>query len=156
MILLDSQPGVVVALDDAGIQGSARIANFDAEAEIGLDFDRSIITGLTVSQEVNVQFLHTLGSYVYIYVFGDRMGAVSISGISFAANCDDDFTQAHGLELMIQWYRQFRASRRQDPIRVMVGNTPIEGFVTGITNQVVDPQTGLVQWTINTRSLPDN
>lgn len=156
MLVLEGKPGTVIALDDVGVQGSARIANFDAEAAIGLEFDRSIITGLALSQEVNVQFLHTFGSYVYIYVFGDRMGAVSVSGMSFAPGCGDEDMPEHGLELMLRWYNQFRASRRRESVRVMIGDTPIDGFVTGFNTQLVDSTTGLVQWTIHTRSLPDD
>lgn len=156
MLVLEGRAGTVVALDDLGVQGSARTVNFDAEAEIGLEFDRSIITGLALSQEVNVQFLHTLGSYIYIYVFGDRMGSVAVSGMSFAADCDNEGNTSHGLELMLKWYRQFRTSRRRSPVRIMIGDTPIDGFVVGFNNQVMDPTTGLVQWTIQTRFLPDD
>lgn len=157
MIIFEGRPGGVIALVDAGVQGNARLVNLDGDAAIGFDADRSIITQLSLSQEANVQFLHTLGSHIYIYAFGDRIGSVGLGGISFSGDCDvPGLEQAHGGELMLAWYRRHRVSRRRSPVRVMVGNTPIEGFVVGFREEVVDPTTNLVQWGVTMRSLPDD
>lgn len=157
MIIFEGRPGGVIALTDAGVMGSARIANLDGDPAISFELDRSIITRMTLSQEANVQFLHTLGTHIYLYVFGDRIGAVNLSGLSFSGDCDvPGLQQEHGGERMLAWYKEHRVSRRRQPVRVMVGNTPIEGFVTGFQEDVVDPMTNLIQWAVTLRSLPDD
>jgi hypothetical protein len=55
---------------------------------------------------------------------------------------------------MLLWYKQNRSSKRQAPVQVTLGNTAIEGFVTGFTEDVVDPSLNLVQWGVNLASLP--
>lgn len=157
MIVFEGQAGRVVALTDVGVQGQVFGVNLHGDPAIRFNLDRSIITRMTLSQEANVQFLHTLGTHVYIYVFGDRIGSVGLSGLSFAADCSIlDPDQTHGGELMLTWYKKFRVSRRRSPVRVMVGNTPIDGFVTGFNEEIVDATTNLVQWSVLIRSLPDN
>lgn len=151
-MLFQSRPGAVVRLDDPAVQCNAQLLGLNPA--ITFDSERSIVTRLTVAQQVNVQFLHTLGSLVYVYVFGDRMGTVSLSGLAFNCPCPDD--SSLGAEKILLWYRRARASKRKEPVRVTIGKTPIEGFVTGITEDVVDPSIGLVQWGVNMASLPED
>ena len=83
MILFPSKPGVIVKLGDPATLGSVRLLS--VEPKLGFGLQRSIITRLTVSQQTNIQFLHSLGSQIFVYVFGDRMGTITLSGLSSAA-----------------------------------------------------------------------
>jgi len=76
-IVFATKPGQVVQLDDPALSCSTNFLSLDPE--IAFESERSIVTRLTVSQQVNVQFLHTLGALIYIYVFGD-LGASSSLG----------------------------------------------------------------------------
>lgn len=155
MIVFQGAPGSVVALRDGGVQGDARVISLLQADRLHFGVTRSIITRLTVTQEANLQFLHTLGSHVYIYVFGDRMGTVGLSGFTFNRSCDQPGQQLDtGPARMLAWYEQNRTSRRRSPLRFMVGNRPIEGFVVGLNIDVVDPASLLVQWSVTMRSLP--
>lgn len=157
-LVFQTRPGQVVKLDDPALAcntsflsvGSAR----DGSA-ISFDTQTSIVTRFTVSQQVNLQFLHSLGSLIHIYVFGDRMGSVNLSGLSFACACPDD-GESMGAEQMLLWYKSNRASKKADPCRVTVGQTVIEGFVTGFTEDVVDPALRIVQWGVTMASLPED
>lgn len=151
-VLFRSKPGSVVMLVDPARQCSTRLLGLDPDITFGSE--RSIITRLTISQQVNIQFLHTLGSLVYVYVFGDRMGQVTLSGLSFACDCPSGVDL--GAERMLLWYKEHRASRRRTPIRVTIGRVVIEGFVTGFTEDVVDPSVSLVQWGVTMQALPDD
>lgn len=151
-IVFATRPGQVVQLDDPALACSTNFLSLDPD--ITFDAERSIVTRVTVSQQVNVQFLHTLGSLVYVYVFGDRMGQVALSGLSFACECPDGTDL--GAEKMMLWYKRHRASKRADPVRVTIGRTVIEGFVTSFTEDVVDPSVKLVQWGVNLASLPED
>lgn len=151
-LVFGTRPGQVVQLDDPALSCSTNFLSMNPN--IAFDSEKSIVTRLTVSQQVNVQFLHTLGSLIYIYVFGDRMGSISLSGLSFACECPDG-TEL-GAEKMMMWYKKNRASKKADPCRVTIGKTVIEGFVTSFTEDVVDPSIKLVQWGVNMASLPED
>lgn len=153
-IVFETRPGAVVKLDDPALQCTTSLLGLDPD--ITFDVERSIVTRLTVSQQVNLQFLHSLGSLIHVYVFGDRMGQVGLSGLSFNCGpCPDDAGDL-GAEKMLFWYKKNRASRRQQPVRVTIGKTVIEGFVTNFTEDVVDPSLNMVQWGVQMASLPED
>lgn len=169
MIIFESNPGKVVRLLDPAVQCAARTINFAANNpdRIRYELQRSIITRVTLSAQVNAQFLHTLGGEVYIYVFGNRIGQISLSGLAFGCPCDpgalvgfvDDafvFLGDSGAELMYLWYKDNRASARQGPLRLLIGNTPIDGFVISFTEDVVDAASSLVQWNVTMVLLPED
>lgn len=152
MILFQSKRGRVVRLEDPAAQCQTQLYSLDPD--ISFDASASIVTRFTMSQQVNVQFLHTMGAHVYVYVFGDRIGSISLSGLSFACVCDQSQS---GAEAAFEWYKQNRVSKRREPVKVTIGNaTPVEGFVTGFTEDVVDPATNLVQWGVNIVTLPED
>jgi len=153
MIVFDGQPGRVLRMDSPGVQATTKLIEL-VDAPISFSVQRSIVTRLTVSQQTNVQFLHTLGSLIYIYSFGDRMGTIGLSGLAFPVGCENDDGEP-GIEKMLKWYRANKASSREKPVRIMIGNTPLDGFVTESNFDVVDPTTNLVQWSISIRSLPE-
>jgi hypothetical protein len=155
MLLFQGRAGTVVKLQEPGVQCTAKVLGMDSEDLISFDNQRSIITRMTFSQQVNIQFLHTFGALVYVYVFGDRMGQIGLSGLSFACSCPSNDTR-HGAELMYLWYKARRASKRPKPLRIMIGKQAIEGFVTGFHEDVVDPSLNLVQWGVNLASLPED
>jgi hypothetical protein len=104
---------------------------------------------------VNLQFLHTMGRHVYVYVFGDRMGQIGLSGLSFANECPQPGS-VHGIIGVFDWYRRNKASRRADPVRVNIGmRDNIDGFVTGFSFDTVDPATQMVQWNMTIAALPE-
>lgn len=151
-ILFRSRPGSVVALEDFAVQCQTRFIALNPG--ISYDSDRSLITRVTVGMQVNIQFLHSMGAQVYVYVFGDRMGQISLSGLSFVCECPTGVDL--GGEKMLMWYKKNRASRRKQPVRITIGRIPIDGFVTAFTEDVVDPSLNLVQWGVTIQALPDD
>lgn len=155
MIVFQSSKGRVIKLADAAAAGRIQLLG-KVDPGISYDAQAAIITRLTVSQQVNLQFLHTIGNSIYIYTFGDRIGQMGLSGLAFTDICGDGEAAASpGLELMYKWFKDNRASARQKPARITVGKTPLEGFVTGFNADVVDPASMLVQWGITMATLPE-
>lgn len=156
-VIFSTGRGTVAQLADPAEQCDIRIK---IEPDVSFESHKSIVTRLTIHQEVNLQFLHTLGAMVYVYVFGDRMGSVSLSGLSFACTCSEGGGSSSssggssGAEKMLEWYKQARASRRQEPITVTIGDQVIEGFVTSFNEDVVDTAAKLIQWQVDMSSLP--
>lgn len=154
-IIFQSRPGQVVQLDDPAIQCTSKLGFGFKETSEDITFgqQRSIVTRVMLSHQVNLQFLHTLGQQIFIYVFGDRMGTINLSGLAFPCVCDGD---EMGAEQMLLWYKSNRASVRSNPLRVVVGRQVIEGFVTSFTEDVVDPSLNLVQWGVSMSTLPED
>lgn len=163
MHVFEGSVGRVVALEDPAAQGSMYVAAVRGDP-IVFEQQRSIITRVTVAQQVNLQFLHTMGKHVYVYVFGDRMGQIGLSGLSFANECSDlsvgpaPLSSAeHGAVKMFDWYRRNKASKKRDPVRVNIGmRDNLDGFATGFTFDVVDPATQMVQWNLTLAALPED
>lgn len=153
MIFFSGAVGRAVRLEDRAAEGSLRLVDMKDD-QISYEEHKSIITRLVLSQRVNAQFTHSLGGEVYIYVFGDRIGGLTLSGLSFAATCEDESPE-HGLERTLQWYKERKASARQDPITVVVGETAFNAFLLEMQTDVVDPSSGMVQWNANMTMLTD-
>jgi len=72
--------------------GAVEIArpSCDSTSVLTTDIDgpiNAIVTGMTLEMSGNYQFLHTLNDLVYFYSFGDRVGSLTLTGISFIKNC---------------------------------------------------------------------
>lgn len=156
MHVFEGAVGRVVALEDPAAQGVMYVTDVTTDP-IRFETQRSIITRVTCSQKVNLQFLHTMGQHVYVYVFGDRMGQIGLSGLSFAGDCDPEQGAEHGVVKMFDWYRSNKASKRPEPVRVNIGmRDNLDGFVTDFTFDVVDPSTQMVQWNLAIAALPED
>lgn len=156
MHVFEGTVGRVVALEDPAAQGTMYVSKITGGQNIEFDAHRSIITRVTVSQSVNIQFLHTMGKHVYVYVFGDRMGQIGLSGLSFANDCIAP-GESHGVVKMFDWYRQHKASKRKDAVRINIGmRDNMDGFAKDFTFDVVDPATQMVQWNLMIAALPED
>ena len=152
-IFFQGVPGRTAALPDVAAQGSVTLVTLDPNFDWANQ--RSIITGVGVSHQGNYQFLHTLGNDVYIYAFGDRIGSVTVSGLSMAADCASR-DNMHGAELALQWYTQNRLASRQAPVRVTIGlQTVLEGFLVGTSGDVVDPASRLFRFNYQLAVIPE-
>ena len=130
--------------------------------DITFETHKSLITRVMVSQAGNFQFLHTIGNDVYVYVFGDRVGELVISGLSVPSRClcpgnggvdSDD----HGFNKIMEWYNNNRVANRQTPITIVLGTgptSPISGFVVGLEGDVVDPSMLLMQYNLHIATIP--
>lgn len=151
--------GRVVRLIDPSVPCQTHFFGMGGD-KITFTEQRSIVTRLVCSQAVNVQFLHTLGSSVYIYVFGDRVGQITLSGLGFQNPCvgqsADSCDSMTGLEGMYKWYRKNRVAARKRPILVTLGSESLEGFVLDFNADVIDVANGLSQWQMQLATLPEN
>jgi len=69
--------------------------------DVDIPATKSAIMGWTMGENVNAQFTHTMGDDIYMNVFGNRVGQLSIQGISFnSVNCDQG---QHGIVEIIKY-----------------------------------------------------
>lgn len=111
-----------------------------------------LIKAVSWTQQVNVQFQPSLGGPVYVYVFGDLMGNVSISGTAFAGLCDN--RSQTGIEEVFDYYNANRASQRSEVVTVSYGSESMEGFLTHLALSPMNPELMLTNFTFIIRTLP--
>ena len=152
MLVFATKPGSIVRMRDPAAQCSVRLLGLDPK--ITYDTHRSLITRVTVAQQANVQFLHALGSQIFVYAFGDRMGSITLSGLSASCPCPQG--NDLGIERILKYYSDNRVSKRKKPVRVTIGKTVLEGFVLSVSGDTVDPSTNIIQWGLNLATLPED
>lgn len=127
---------------------------FRVEGWGGFETLQAIITNMTVSAAGNFQFLHTLGGNVFVYVFGDRIGKVVISGMAFEGACGGFFGSVFrgskvGVERVLDYYWQERIAGRKTPIKVTIGaGTILVGYVTSVSARVADETSRMFSFNI--------
>lgn len=145
--------GSVVAVDGPGV--TMRVA---LEGWQGYEGFKSVITGVSLETENGTQFLHTLRDFVYVYTFGERVGQMTVQGLSFAAACEDgegDAPQFHGAEYAYAYYLEARASRLTRPVTVTLGgDTTFFAFVTGMRLDLDDAESALGKFSIGLKTVP--
>lgn len=112
---------------------------------------RAIITSATVQEDGNYQTQYTLNETIYTYVFGDRIGALQLSGVCFAHPCDG---QPSGMKQISDLYRANRVAKIGRPVQVSCGEIKFRGLLTGTTWAVTDAETQLGQWTFRFDTFP--
>ena len=117
--------------------------------------DSAIITGWSVEEGVNVQFTHTMGDDIYMNVFGNRIGHMTIEGISFnAVNCD---ASQHGIVSIINYFRTNRISSNSQPITITIGGQggiTIKGALISASYNSKDPENWMVQYVLTVATVP--
>ena len=149
MWVLTPRPGYAVVLADI----SSIPALFSFTGWGGFIATNSIITGIATSQAVNGQFSPTMLNLIYAYFFGDRMGEILISGLSFPATCGTP-NFGGGIRSVLGYYNTYRASRSGLPISVAIGNAGLSGFVMGMGLNIVNPETQITQFVYRIMNLP--
>jgi hypothetical protein len=109
-----------------------------------------IVTQAAIVEKGNFQFLHTLNETIYVYVFGDRIGELRVSGIAFGTPCGGD----NGINAIMKSYRENRLAEKGGPVTVSFGDDPYRGFLTGMNVDVSDPERQLAQWALRFHSFP--
>ena len=148
--IFSTEAGAVASIE---LQGSlpARITmeNFTGLTAVIIDDIRS-------DQATNQQFNTSLADAVYMYVFGDQMGTVSISGKLFSISCVGGGKS--GLEELFDYYKQNRASKRTEPVQVYIGDTVLSGFVTRVAVHAsgAGETNRINEFTLQVSTLPDD
>lgn len=104
---------------------------------------KMIVTHFALRQQGNYQFVHTLADRVFVYVFGDRISELLISGIAFGNPCDGDGRS--GVEHALQAYQKHKLSLTGRPVVVALGSFRFQSFLTGMKMEMADSATQLAQ-----------
>jgi hypothetical protein len=150
MDLFSNQRGRVTAIDSPGVPMSLFLEGWG-----GYFGFKSIITQVRVIAQGGVQFMHTLRDFIYIYVFGERISQMNISGLSFFAPCGSA-NGCHGLEYVNAYYLFNRVSQRATPVTMVLGcGTPFFGFLVGMVIDLNNPEDLIGQFNLDFRVVPE-
>jgi hypothetical protein len=147
-------PTIKIGDNVGGNQPSAAGSNSD----FGFEATTCIITRVTFAQRTNFQFLHTLGQQIFLYVFGDRIGQMSLSGVAFFQKCPAETGNAEGAKQFMDYYRRNKLSKRAEPVKITIGggtNATISGFITSSALDVVSPESNLFSFNLDVATIPE-
>ncbi len=122
-VVTDAGFPAVVAISSPNIPG-------DQSANI-------IVTGVSGSNAGGHQFLHTLSHFIYVYVFGERVGDLTITGKTLLYPCHA--YGATGISAVSNYYLQHGIARYGTPVAVAIGSVGLSGFLVELKSEITDP-----------------
>jgi hypothetical protein len=126
------------------------VGGWPNKAQGGLFFT-SICTQAGVIANGNFQFLHTINDTIFVYVFGDRISELAISGVAFGEPCDG---LRPGIEEVFTLYTRDRIAVRAQPLIVLLGTRSFNAFLTGVSAEITDAETQLTQFSFRLHCFP--
>ena len=108
---------------------------------------RILVTQVSRIEACSLQLQHTFGNTVYAYIFGDRIGELKLSGVCYATSCTVSGSLISGIDTLLSTYVSNKVSHRTSPIAITYGGAKgLLGLLTGMTMEMTDPETQLMQW----------
>lgn len=118
------------------------------------------VTGFSLEQQGNYQFLHTVNDFTYFYIFGDRIGELSVSGLGFISNaavCGPAGGKGSICDLY-SWYMANRASAKNNAMAITLGEGgacgKFWGFLTGMRMEMPRADMLVAQWSLRFNVIP--
>ena len=103
-----SSEGCVAVLSGNAQNAGFSISVSDLSADSAYDNLKSIVTSVTMNDSANVQFTPTLDKSIFMYVFGDQVSSLDVSGVCFLAPQKNGVS---GVVAMKEFYRANRVSK---------------------------------------------
>lgn len=164
MDIFSNQAGAVVAVPSPGIPMGMFLQGWGGYVPM-----KSIITGFSLHNSSGPQFSHSLRDFINIYIFGERISPLTITGVSFSHVCER-FDEAianpitgqtafapnyHGLEYVLSYYNAFRVSTLGAPVTIILGlSTVIFGFLLEVEINMQDANQQVCGFTMIFKAVP--
>lgn len=114
------------------------------------------LTGFTLELSTNHQFLHSLDEFIYVFAFGDRVGELTMSGLTFVGGCANS---KEGTPASVyEFYMQKRLAINLRPAKITIGgsNQTLLGFLTGLRMEMPNPSLPVIQWVLRYNVVVDS
>ena len=139
-----SNPGEVVSYKNIGaLPLSIFVENWPGYPSI-----RAIITGVSGSSSGNFNVTHTLQDFIYVYIFGERIGDLMISGLAFAGLGCGTSNQT-GIEQIADFYNKYRISAYGKLLNIQIGlsgSSSLRGFLVGFQPDITNAESQVSQF----------
>jgi hypothetical protein len=151
-----SSEGCVAVLSGNAQNAGFSISVSSLSADSAYDNLKSIVTSVTMNESANVQFTPTLDKSIFMYVFGDQISNLDVSGVCFLAPQKNGVS---GVAAMKDFYKGNKVSTSGSPVGVTIssGGGPglsFNAFLTGGTFAANDPQNMLGSFSLKLSYLP--
>ena len=117
----------------------------------GLPPTNCIIQGISGTTQGNYQFLLTLMNFTYVYIFGEKMGDFTVTGITMADDCAG--TGTNGMTGAIGYYNSRAISVTGTPVVIGFAGWAAYAFLTGATFTAMNPRSGLGQFQLHLKTI---
>lgn len=152
--LFVARPGSVRVLTLGAESAPGSLINFDDDGPGGGNEPKPvIITGIGYNQSVNIQFMPTLRKMVYVYAFGDKMGAMQVQGLAFNNACEAQ-DNAWGAQELLTYYQEKRAVQDGRTIGINIGTYTVRGFLIGLSLSMASMELKTMAFTLELATLP--
>ena len=157
MILFETGPGSVTVVNDPTLDVPLPVLIGGLVAGAGSGALKCILTDLAVRRGANYQIIHSMSDLIYAYAFGDRVGPVRASGITFPRFCDESFADPSGTENLLAYYAANNISVTGTPVPIVVGTSGLgvmRGFLVGLDAGIARPQDRIGTFALEFVTLP--
>jgi hypothetical protein len=151
-VIFSKGRGQVAVFQDPSMPGimSLRMDNW-----LGFQRFKAILTRVAISTQGNYQVLHSLGGDAFIYVFGDRVGQIIVSGLAFDSICGDP-AGFLGIERVARYYNDNRLAVRQQPIKLTIGSSiTLKMYLAAVSLDVEDVATKVWRFSFIMLQVPE-
>lgn len=136
----------IVLTQSQSIPALVRLEGFNTNATV-------LLNAVGFGQMAGVQYMQTLKRSIYVYVFGERMGTVTVSGVVLWNPCEG--SPGAGLQNVLNYYRSYTVSQRSTPISVTIGATQaIRGYLDGVQTTFQSAESGQIGFQFKISTLP--
>lgn len=155
MDIYNNIPGTMVAIPAVGVPMVIFM-----EGWVGPAY-KCIVTGFQLQTQSGVQFMHTLRDFIYVYVFGDRIAPLTISGVAFRINAcpllNPGLPNIHGYEYALNYYNLNRVGTRGRPLTIVLGlSVVLSGFLTESSIGVQDTEHNIANFSFGFQTIPQS
>jgi len=113
----------------------------------GFSATNCVLQGVTASSRGNYQFLHTIGNFTYVYVFGELMGDYTITGVALSGDCPSN--HINGIGSAIAYYNTYAISTTGTPVIANFMGLGFLAFLVGAAFAMTNPKTTLGQFQLS-------
>ena len=115
----------------------------------------AMINHIAVSEGANVQIQPSLRRAIYVYSFGDKIGAVQVGGVAFISRGCPSGPSGDGTEDVFAFYAKNRVSRRLRHVNITLGQTTFAGFLTKISMQSQKAEHRFFRYSLEFAAVPN-
>jgi hypothetical protein len=116
----------------------------------GMPTAHCLVQGVSGTTQGNYQFLLTLMNFTYVYIFGEKMGDFTVTGLTLQADCDG---WGYGMSDIITYYNLNSISVTGSPVVISFAGYGAWAFLTSATFKQADPQTKIGQFQLQLKTI---
>jgi hypothetical protein len=93
---------------------------------------------------------------IFVYSFGERIGTITVAGVSFVGMCA--IRGKTGIEYVLDWYEDNNVGGGGGPIQLLIGGGAgsgvFKGYLVGLEVDIAKPDLRLANFAFQFQTLP--